>query len=366
MDFQLSESEELLLASSRSFLRETATSAALLSWEGSPGGYGKEVWDELTNLGWTGIADPTSGGDLVHAGVLLDEVGRSAIALPLRECITVSAAVGRIAQGERAVSLIERICKGAVVTLLNGTGRPLPTARFEHGEVLVDSPAVVVDWAAAAESIVCAASTAYGDVCLLEVPTDRDGVIVHPVTSFDNERPAKVSLRAARAELLASSIGVDGLDELVAIASVLRIAELLGASQAVKEMTVDHVKSRVQFGHPIGSLQAVRHMCADMAMDADGMRLTTYEALWLAANGHESLHASAAAMVFGATAAERIMWTGSQLHGGVGFMTSYPLHRYFLRIKAGQLRLGTPSQINRWAAKHLLESGRDLSPFPDR
>ncbi|MFZ0667926.1 MAG: hypothetical protein WAM97_19420, partial [Acidimicrobiales bacterium] len=54
----------------------------------------------------------------------------------------------------------------------------------------------------------------------------------------------------------------------------------------------------------------------------------------------------------------------SQLHGGIGFMTGYPLHRYFLRTKAAQLRLGTQGEINRWAAKALLKKGADLSPFP--
>ena len=68
-------------------------------------------------------------------------------------------------------------------------------------------------------------------------------------------------------------------------AAVAVSAEMLGAAQHVLEMTVQYAKDRVQFGRPIGSFQAVKHRCADMLVDVEGMRSAVYYAAWCIAAG---------------------------------------------------------------------------------
>jgi alkylation response protein AidB-like acyl-CoA dehydrogenase len=326
------------------------------------------VLEEMSDLGWVQIAVPVdlggAGGNLSHLGVLLEEVGRSALASPLRECATVLAILSVLLDRQGVdTDVLTRISAGSVVVLMLPADQNVVRARRVSDRFSVDSPPILVDWAQAAETIVCVAESNDGRILLLAVPADQRGVAVDQVVTFDNERSGSVSFDGAMADLVAE-VSKRELDEMRALSSVLRIAEILGAGDAMQEMTISHIKSRVQFGHPIGSFQAVRHKCADMAMDLDGMRLTTYEALWRADQGFDFVRAAAAATIFGAAACERIAWTASQLHGGVGFMTDHLLHRHFLRTKAGQLRLGTQGEINRWAAKALLQKGADLSPFP--
>ena len=367
MDFDLSDSEQMLVDSARSFLAGAATQEALSSSEQSDDGYDIAVWEEISALGWAGIAVPESlgggGGNLVHVGLVLEEVGRSALASPLRECATVASILSVVAPGAaRTKQIIDRSTRGSVSVLMSPDRGRLPVFCGS-----VQAAPVLVDWAATAETILSPATDASGEKLLLvEIPAAQSGVSIESVRTFDNGRCASVALNGAEALVVCDPLSPRQLDETYALASLLRIAELLGASAAAAEMTLAHVKSRVQFAHPIGSFQAVRHKCADMAMDLDGVRLTTYEALWQADNGLDFVPSAAAATIFGAAACERIAWTASQLHGGAGFMTAHPLHRHFLRIKAGQLRLGTPEEINMWAAKALLAPGRDLSPFPTR
>ncbi|MFZ0666347.1 MAG: acyl-CoA dehydrogenase family protein, partial [Acidimicrobiales bacterium] len=293
MDFNLSDSEGMLREAAASFLRNAATPEALTLWEQSAGGYDEALWKEMSELGWVQIAVPAElggpGGDLLHLGILLEEVGRSALASPLRECATVSAILSRLLNPERIkTGLLTRIAAGAVVVLMLPPQEDFATARPASGSFRVDSSPMLVDWAPTAETIVCTAESNDGKILLLAVPAAQLGVTVDPVRTFDNERPGSVSFDGASANVV-TEISRRELDEMRSLSSVLRIAEILGAADAMQEMTISHIKSRVQFGHPIGSFQAVRHKSADMAMDLDGIRLTTYEALWRADQGFDFL-----------------------------------------------------------------------------
>jgi len=118
-------------------------------------------------------------------------------------------------------------------------------------------------------------------------------------------------------------------------------AELLGGAARVLEMTAQYAKDRVQFGQPIGSFQAVKHRCADMVVDVEGMRSTAWYGAWAIASGDAGASVAAStAKVWCSDAAKRVMASGLQVHGGIGFTWEHDLHLYLKRSQLDQLTFG--------------------------
>jgi alkylation response protein AidB-like acyl-CoA dehydrogenase len=118
-------------------------------------------------------------------------------------------------------------------------------------------------------------------------------------------------------------------------------AEMLGGAGRVLEMAAEYAKDRIQFGQPIGSFQAVKHRCADMVVDVEGMRSSTWYAAWCLGAGHADVPvAASAAKIWCSDAARRVMASGLQVHGGIGFTWEHDLHLYLKRSQLDQLSFG--------------------------
>jgi acyl-CoA dehydrogenase len=114
----------------------------------------------------------------------------------------------------------------------------------------------------------------------------------------------------------------------------------LGILERALEMTAEYTQSRVQFGRPIGTFQAVRQRLADAYTDVEAVRLTMWQAAWQLAAGRPAGTAIATAKFWAADAGHRVAHTAVHLHGGVGIDVSYPLHRYFTAAKRCEFALG--------------------------
>jgi alkylation response protein AidB-like acyl-CoA dehydrogenase len=116
---------------------------------------------------------------------------------------------------------------------------------------------------------------------------------------------------------------------------------MLGAAGRVLELSVDYAKDRVQFGRAIGSFQAVKHRCADMLVDVEGMRSAAYYAAWAVGAGDPDASAAAsAAKVWCSDASRRVMGSGLQVHGGIGFTWEHDLHLFVKRAQLDQISFG--------------------------
>jgi alkylation response protein AidB-like acyl-CoA dehydrogenase len=147
-----------------------------------------------------------------------------------------------------------------------------------------------------------------------------------------------LELDAVPATMLGGEASVTDLTDR---ASVAVSAEMLGAAQHVIEMTVQYAKDRVQFGRPIGSFQAVKHRCADMLVDVEGMRSAVYYAAWcIAAGNPDATTAASAAKIWCSEAAARVMASGLQVHGGIGFTWEHDLHLFVKRSQLDQVSFG--------------------------
>ena len=124
------------------------------------------------------------------------------------------------------------------------------------------------------------------------------------------------------------------------MAAVAKCCEMVGGAQRVLDMTIDYVKERVQFGHPIGSFQAIRHHCSNMVIDLDGLRFITYQAAYMLSEGLPCAKEVAMAKAWTSEAYLRIVSLAQQIHGGIGFIEDHDMQFYTRRAKAAGIAYG--------------------------
>jgi alkylation response protein AidB-like acyl-CoA dehydrogenase len=121
-------------------------------------------------------------------------------------------------------------------------------------------------------------------------------------------------------------------------------ADLLGSASRALDLAVEYAKDREQFGRPIGSFQAVKHRCADMLVDVEGMRSTVYWAAWcIGADDPDASVSASTAKIWCGDASKRVMSSALQVHGGIGFTWEHDLHFLLKRAQLDQLAFGDAS-----------------------
>jgi alkylation response protein AidB-like acyl-CoA dehydrogenase len=359
MDLRLADTDQLLCDRARSLLAAEAGPDCLAAWEASDDGFDRALWRRIVDLGWPAVALPDEhgggGGSLVSLGVLASEIGRAAYPSPFLAVAGAGLVAARLGTTKRASAVVEAIARdGATIALAWSAG--LTAER--HNDGLRLSGRALVDWAEAAGTLVCLAPVAgeAGGTAGHEAPPDPGVAVVaiDPHTPagriesrrpFDNERVALVELDGVEvggADFLVPGGVVAAADAAEAVGAIrlVRAAELVGIAEKILEMTAAYVTTRRQFGVPLGTFQAVQHACADVAILVHGARLATDEGL--SSDGRRPCRTTGAlAAWLAGRAAVAAAVTGAQLHGGIGMIRDYPLHFYYRRAKAMQLRLGS-------------------------
>jgi alkylation response protein AidB-like acyl-CoA dehydrogenase len=158
-------------------------------------------------------------------------------------------------------------------------------------------------------------------------------------------KQARLEFHGVDAWLIGTDGGAEaGLATTLDLAAVALAAEQVGGAQRCLDSSVEYAKTRIQFGRPIGSFQAIKHKCADMLLEVESAKSAAYYAGWAAAEDNDelpvvaSLAKSYCSEAYFHAAAENI-----QIHGGIGFTWEHPAHLYFKRAKSSELLLGDPS-----------------------
>ena len=171
------------------------------------------------------------------------------------------------------------------------------------------------------------------------VVVDLSGIERTPEPAMDQTRElAWITLDHAPAQTVGGAAVVAAhLDR----GAVYHSAEMLGGAEAVMNLAVDYAKNRRQFGRPIGSFQAVKHRCADMLVDVEGMRSAVYHAAWAIGAQHpDASVAAATAKIWCSDAAVRVAESALQVHGGIGFTWDVDVHLYLKRAQLDQTAFG--------------------------
>ena len=338
MDFDLSEDQTALRDGARELLDGVSPPEAVREVVEAGGGRNERIWSAMVEQGWLGVAVPEEHGGLgfgtVELAVLLEEIGRHATPVPFAPTVLAIEALHAAGRADD----VERLVSGDAVGSVAWSARPdAVTAREEAGAWVLDGRADPTIYAPSASVLVVVAATADGPG-LFRVDLDAVG---RPAAEPAIDRTRElgwVGFSGTPAERLG---GADAVDALLDRGAVFASAEMLGGAGQVLDMTVEYAKDRVQFGRAIGSFQAIKHKCADMLVDVEGMRSTVYWAAWcIGAGDPEASVAASTAKVWTADASKRVMANGLQIHGGIGFTWEHDLHLFLKRSQLDQLTFG--------------------------
>ena len=363
MDLELSEDQKELQQGIRESLEGTCTIPVVraLQEEGSTG-HSSELWSQLVEGGWLGMALPEeyggSGSSLFDLGLFYEEAGRVLLPTSFFSTMQAGLLIQKLGTEEQKAEYLAKIADGMVGTVafteLNVLHDPRyisTTAKKEKGGswVLTGQKAFVQNAAVANPFIVIARTAAGGvdGVSAFLVPADADGVSVTPHKTFAKDNQGLVAFNNVKLDNSAVLGGDGGLgnawpayDSMLEAATALQCLEMAGGAQKVLEMTVNYVKDRVQFGVPIGSFQAVQHFAADMATQIDGAKLTAMQAVWLISEGYPATREVSIAKAAANEAYVFVTTQAHQLYGGMGYVREMDLHLWSQRAKATELSLG--------------------------
>ncbi|MEC3973957.1 acyl-CoA dehydrogenase family protein [Amycolatopsis sp. H20-H5] len=341
MDFTLTDAQQDLAALTRRILTDKVT-PELLGAHGS-GGHDAPLWTVLAKAGVVDAALPQQVGGggfgLLEQCSVLAEIGRAVAPVPYLTSITMAAsALAEFGDAELAERWTVPALRGArVLTVaLPDFGSPCGfTAEPSPDGWRLTGTQTAVPFAAFAHGLLVEADLD-GERAVFVLDADAPGVAVSPQRTIDHADAALVELSGATA---AASLGDVG-EWIRQRGTVGLCAQQLGVLERALELTAAYAREREQFGHVIGSFQAVRQRLADAYLDVEAVRLTLWQAAWRLSEGHPAAEEVATAKFWAAEAGHRVAHTAVHVHGGVGIDVDGPLHRYFAAAKRLEFTLG--------------------------
>ena len=348
MDFEFSPEQEMLRESVRAFLAAKAPMSYVREMaDDAP------VWEGLADLGVLGLLLPEASGGagmgMVDIAVVLEELGRALCPAPYMSC-AVGAMPLLVDLGDEL--LLEPVGGGSIV----GT-----VAIFEEGaryawqepetKAIPESDdnwrltgvKVHVPDCDAADVFLVTARDPDGVLGVFATRSETAGVRASRSSNVDiTRRDGRLEIDGA----ISVRIGGDATDAIARTLDRLGVAAVVdgvGAAQRAMELAVEYAKERVQFDKPIGSFQAIQHLCADMLRTVELGRAAAYYACWAIddASPEEAHRAATLARAFGADAFPQLGGTAIQVFGGIGFTWEHDIHLYYKRLLSQSVALGT-------------------------
>jgi len=371
MIFAFTDEQRELAATLRRFLQDKSPSAEVRRLMATPEGYDPQTWAQLAGqLGLQGLAIPEkyggSGAGPVELAIACEEMGRALLCAPYF-ATAVLAAQALLASGDQAAAeeYLPSLADGSTIATLavcedDGawtTDRLQTTARRSGDGYLLDGrKSFVLDGHTA--DLLLVVAQAEGGPSLFAVAGDAGGLSRRLLDTLDMTRKqAELTLDGVPGRLIgAEGSAGDVVRRTQRLAVVALAAEQVGGAQRCLDMSVEYAKIRMQFGRPIGSFQAIKHMCADLLLEVESARSAAYYAAWAAEEGSDELPlVSSLAKAFCSEAYFRAAADNIQIHGGIGFTWEHDAHLYYRRAKSTELMLGTPEEHREIAATYLID-----------
>jgi alkylation response protein AidB-like acyl-CoA dehydrogenase len=363
VDFNYTDEQTMLadslgrwLASDYDYSRRRRLAAGDESWESG--------WRQLAELGLLGLHVPEEQGGLgagaVDTLLVMQSLGRALAIEPYLPTAVISAPlIARLGTDAQWKSLLPAViagdCRIVVATCE-------PSARFDLEQIetratrrdarfVLNGRKSVVIGADSANQLIVSARTAgeardVQGISLFIVPVSARGLEIRAIPTIDGQRAAEISLEdvevGSEALLGDWNNGYEELERAIDRGIAGLCAEAVGVMERLLEMTAEHLRTRRQFGQPIGNFQALQHRAADMAIAIEQARST---ALLAAAkvevdDRNERRRAVAAAKVMAGRSGRYVGEQAVQLHGGMGMTDELPVGWYFKRLVAIDLTYG--------------------------
>ena len=370
MDFDFSDDQEMLRDSVRRWVDKAYTFERRRSIVKS-GGFSKEAWKDLADLGLLGLYVPEAQGGMgfgpVDAMVVMEELGRGIVMEPFAAVSLVAASLLTAGHAPSATLWLQGIAEGREIVVLAHQER---SARYRLAHVETTATNVGGTWqltglksvvpaGAHANAFIVPArvSGALDDpagIALFLVSKGGNGVSVRGYPTQDGACAADITLAAASAiELLPQGPAFAALEHAIDIGIAALCAEAVGAMDKLVGITIEYMNTRKQFGVPISSFQALRHRMADVKMQLElGRSMSYFASLKLNDPAPARRRAVAQAKLQLGQSMRFVGQQCIQLHGGIGVTDEYSASHYFKRLTIIEMSYGdTMHQLGEVAAR---------------
>lgn len=362
---------DALRDSVRDVLARESDSARLHQFVDSGRLHDEALWREAAALGWTALAVPEVLDGLalgaVETTAVCEELGRFLAPIPLLGSLLAVRALmlggGAAQQARWLPGLASGALKGAIAAPVAERGMSAPLARRMGDFLVIEGVAANVLQGGEADLLILPVRLETGESAFVALEPATDGATLTVEATQDRTRHlARLEMSGLKLpldRLLTACAAADLARALQAEADLAIAADSAGGAEAIFERTLDYLKTREQFGKPIGSFQALKHRCADHKVALAASAAVVREAARLLADGAASAPlmcalAKAYACEVYAKAAEDAV----QLHGGIGFTWEHDCHLYLKRSKLNQALFGTTAVAYDRAADLLLNAAR--------
>ncbi|MBL8266792.1 acyl-CoA dehydrogenase family protein [Steroidobacter sp.] len=364
MDFNFSEEQQLLSDTVQRLVRDTYSFEARRDILKSTGGWSRDTWKALADLGLTALNVPEEHGGLgsgpVETMLVMNALGEGLVVEPfLAAAVLTPVLIAKLNDKAASEQLLPDIASGERIVIV-AHQEPRTRGELDHvatradknasGYVLDGLKNVVIGGGAADELLVTARTSGKpGDtdgISVFRVDPKAAGVTVKDYGTIDSLRAADITLQ--KVSVPASSlIGTEGkafaaIEAAHDQALSALCAEAVGIMKAVNATTLDYTKSRKQFGQPIARFQVLQHRMADMFLHSEQARSMSYLAAikCVEEDAGERRRALSAAKVIIGQAGKFVGQQAVQLHGGMGMTDELMVSHYFKRLTAIDLTLG--------------------------
>ena len=346
MDFELSEERQMLKDTAERFIREQYPIEKRHAATKSEDGFDRALWSEFCELGLPGALISAEAGGFGGTGediaLVFETLGRGIVVEPFLPTMMASIPLAEASKTDLIEAAMEgqsmiafaHVEPGAYYTETHVE----TTATDDGGWKLTGRKAVVINGATADQLVVTArvsgGTTDAEGMGLFLVDTNAAGFSAEDHESIDGPHVAEITLSNTPAEALGTPGSDWGLIEKTLAAGTLAVcAEAVGSMDVAKDMTLEYLKERKQFGKPIGANQVLQHRMVDMLLEIEQTR----SAVMLAANTFEEdrdtreLNVSAAKNLAGRSG-RLVAEESIQMHGGVAMTWEWPLPHYAKRL----------------------------------
>jgi alkylation response protein AidB-like acyl-CoA dehydrogenase len=320
MNFDYNEEQQLLADSVRRFLQKDYDFEARKRIVASPEGWSERVWSTFAEMGLTGL--PLSpdyggfGGGAVDLMSMMEAFGEALVVEPYLPTLLAAQLIAKAGSAEQRQSILPLVAQGKMRLALASSERGVIGAPMAHKVVFFLN----------------------GKLFLVE----RGALELKPYRTLDDLRAADVRFDGARAEPLGKANDAV-LEEVLDFGTALSCAEAVGAMKFACDTTLEYLKTRRQFGVPIGAFQALQHRMVDMFISyeqARSMACLACSKIDQAEDAKDRARAVSAAKVKIADSARHISQESVQLHGGMGMSEELKASHTFRRLTVLTRRFG--------------------------
>jgi acyl-CoA dehydrogenase len=369
MYLALNDEQRLLAQTVRSFIQKELPSSKVREITATKDAFDEDLWRKMAEQGWMSVTVPSEFGGMADSwltvAVLFEELGWGMAPGPFLATVGLAApllaAAGSAEQKSRWLSAIaEGNCRATVAYLEPESGYDfdlIQTTASETGgsHTLSGTKMFVLD-AAVADVVIVAAKEA-GALSLFLVEQAATGMTVETLEGMDvTRRLTRVIFDQTPAQKMDTSKDASqALEYALNAASLALSAEGVGGMQWVLDTAVAYARSREQYGHLIGSYQAVSHPLVDRTLDLTSARSAVYNAAYALDHQPDETHeAVSMAKALVSDSYRQAGYTGVQTLGGIGFTWEHDMQLYFRRASGSWSLFGDPI----WHRERLLQSLR--------